>query len=254
MGSSTGAVNYYNLGTAAPTIQSMIDAEARRAHTEAQDALAQNALAQRARAQRSQAQRAHTQSNKAQKAKTLAQSKARAKDAQRVKALAKAQKEADRTIKRVGQLKEPNTKQAGKTKQTNKTKPATQTDEKPASGVSVFAILGTLFVSVLMVFVVLAQINFNETAAESVRLNVLIGELTERQRELELSFENAVDIREVERFARDELGMSRPDARQMTVIEAAPRDIALVLDNKEDRGLEGFGAFLRSLTDYFRRG
>jgi hypothetical protein len=39
----------------------------------------------------------------------------------------------------------------------------------------------------------------------------------------------------------------------MMVIEATPRDIALALDNNEDRGLQGFGAFLRSLTDYFRR-
>jgi hypothetical protein len=84
-------------------------------------------------------------------------------------------------------------------------------------------------------------------------LNILIGELTERQKLLELSFESAVDIREVERFARDELGMSRPDARQTMVIEATPRDIALVLDNKEERSLQGFGVFLRSLTDYFRR-
>gem|GEM_PF-1576635 len=237
MGSSAGAANYYNSGTAAPTIQSMIDAEARRAH---------------AQAQKTQAQKAHAQKNRAQKAQTLArktqtQSKARAKEAQRIKTLAKAHKEADRTIKRVQQLKEPNTNKATKTKQ------ATKANEKPAPGVSVFAVLGTLFVSVLMVFVVLAQINFNETAAESVRLNILIGELTERQRLLELSFESAIDIREVERFARDELGMSRPDARQVTVLEAAPRDIALALDNREDRGLEGFGAFLRSLTDYFRR-
>jgi len=220
MENNAGAANYYNLGTAAPTIQSMIDAEAKRT----------------------------------QRVKT-----------HRDKALVKAHREANRTIKRVQQLKEPNTQQKLKPKQAVKAKPVTKTNqvtrtkqatkasEKPAPGVSVFAILGTLFVSVLMVFVVLAQINFNETAAESVRLNILIGELAERQRVLELSFESAVDIREVERFARDELGMSRPDSRHMMVIEAAPRDIALALDSREDRGLQGFGAFLRSLTDYFKR-
>jgi hypothetical protein len=231
MGSSTGAANYYNSGTAAPTIQTMIDAEVRRA----------------------------------QNVKTLAQSKAHKKETQRAKTLAKAHKEADRTIQRVEQLKDPNTKKAANINQTTKTKQATKTNQttkqaakteqagKSAPMVSVFAILGTLFVSVLMVFVVLAQINFNETAAESVRLNVLIDELAQRQRELELSFENAVDIREVERFARDELGMSRPDTRQIMIIEAAPRDIALTLDSREDRGLQGFGLFLRSLTEYFRR-
>ena len=247
MESSAGATNYYTLGTAAPTIQSMIDAEARRAHEQAQKAQARKAGAQKKQAQRPQAQRTKTQ-----------RAAGNAKDAQRVKNLEKAHREADRTIARVQQLKEPNTTQAVKAKQAANTKQAVKTKretaEKPTPGVSVFAILGTLFISVLMVFVVLAQINFNETAAEAIRLNILIDELAERQRILELSFENAVDIREVERFARDELGMSRPDARHMMVIEAAPRDIALALDSREDRGLEGFGAFLRSLTDYFRRG
>ena len=124
--------------------------------------------------------------------------------------------------------------------------------EKAVPGISVFAVLGTLFVAVLMVFVVLAQINFNETAAESVRLNVLIGELNEKQRALELSFESALDIKEVERFARDELGMSRPDAGQIIVFSSTPRDTAIVLNTGEDRGIQGFGNFLKSLTEYFR--
>jgi len=124
--------------------------------------------------------------------------------------------------------------------------------KKQASGISIFAILGTLFVAVLMVFVVLAQINYNETAAESVRLNILINDLTERYKALELSFESAVEIKEVERFARDELGMSRPDAGQIIIISSTPRDSAIIIDNKEERGIQGFGNFLKSLTEYFK--
>ena len=103
-----------------------------------------------------------------------------------------------------------------------------------------------------MVFVVLAQINFNETAAESVRLNIHRNELNERYRALELAFESAVDIKEVERFARDELGMSRPDTEQIMIISTAPRDNAIVVNGADQRGLQGFAAFIRSLTDYFR--
>jgi len=133
-----------------------------------------------------------------------------------------------------------------------KAKAKAEAAEKTAPGISVFAVLGTLFVAVLMVFVVLAQINYNETAAESVRLSIHLKELAEKQRALELSFESAVDIKEVERFARDELGMSRPDAGQIIVISSAPRDTAIVLDAGEDRGIQGFGNFLKSLTEYFR--
>jgi len=119
-------------------------------------------------------------------------------------------------------------------------------------GISIFAVLGTLFVAVLMVFVVLAQINYNETAAESVRLNLHINDLTEKYRALELSFESAVEIKEVERFARDELGMSRPDAGQIIIISSTPRDSAVIINSGEDRGIQGFGNFLKSLAEYFR--
>jgi len=124
--------------------------------------------------------------------------------------------------------------------------------KKHTQGISVFAVLGTVFVAVLMVFVVLAQINYNETAAESVRLNLHINDLTERYRALELSFESAVEMKEVERFARDELGMSRPDSGQIIIISSTPRDSAIIINNGEDRGIQGFGNFIKSLTGYFR--
>jgi len=123
---------------------------------------------------------------------------------------------------------------------------------KTFPGVSVFAVLGALFVSVLMVFVVLAQVNFNETAAEAVRINNHLIDLAERHRALELAFESAIDMKEVERFARDELGMSRPDAEQIIIISTAPRDTATFIDHGEERAIQGFGTFLRSLTEYFR--
>jgi len=137
-------------------------------------------------------------------------------------------------------------------KKAQQLKAATAVVAKTVPGISVFAILGTLFVAVLMVFVVLAQINFNETAIEAVRLSNQLVELSERHKALELTFERAIDIKEVERFARDELGMSRPDAGQVLLINTTPRDIAFYIEHTEDRGIQGFGTFLRSLTDYFR--
>jgi len=125
-------------------------------------------------------------------------------------------------------------------------------DAKTAPGISVFAVLGTLIISVLMVFVVLAQINFNEAAGENVRLRVHISELTAKQRALELAFESVTDIKEVERFARDELGMSRPDTGQIVAISTTPRDTAVIIPVTEERGVRGFGVFLRSLTEYFK--
>jgi len=180
MSGEARALNYYNYGTAAPTIKAMVEAETRRIHVPPV---------------------------------TKDKTQERVRRLEKVKAVAEA---------------------------------------KTFPGISVFAVLGTLFVSVLMIFVVLAQVNYNETAGEAAKLNTQLIELTEKHKALELAFESVIDIKEVERFARDELGMSRPNAEQVIVISTTPRDTAMVVDSGEERGMEGFGTFLRSLTEYFR--
>jgi len=209
MGGNAKAINFYNHGTAAPTIQAMVEAENRRAQiADARDFEAKERI------------------KKQKEAHAKAVAKAQAKELAR---------------------------ERQKTKAKTQAKPVAEAVEKIVPGISVFAVFGTAFVAVLMIFVVLAQINYNETAAESVRLTALISDLSARHRALELAFENAVDIKEVERYARDELGMARPEGSQVIILNATPRDMAMVINNGEDRGLEGFGSFLRSLTDYFRR-
>jgi len=219
MGSNARALNYYNHGTAAPTIRAMVEAENKRAQ-------AAEAMASEARARALQRERAEAKIHA--KALSKAEAKAQSKSQAKARAIAKINAQA-------------------------KAKAIPAAPAKAAPGISAFAVLGTVFVAILMVFVVLAQINFNETAAESVRLNVLINELSARHRELELSFESAVDIKEVERFARDELGMARPDANQVIIINTSPRDTAMIMNSGEELGIQGFGSFLRSLTEYFRR-
>jgi len=180
MSGQAKALKYYTYGSAAPTIQSMVEAETRRTHT-------------------------------AEPNPTVV--KARARKLEKINSIV---------------------------------------EKKTAPGISVLAVLGALFVSTLMVFVVLAQINFNETAGETARLNALHSELVERHRALELAFERAVDMKEVERYARDELGMSRPDVGQIIFINSTPRDTAIIFTPEEDITVQGFGTFLKSLTEYFR--
>jgi len=123
---------------------------------------------------------------------------------------------------------------------------------KKVQGISILAVAGTLIIAVLMVIVVLAQVYYNDAVRETVRLNNHLAELSEGHRSLELAFVNAIDIREVERFARDELGMSRPDATQIIFLNSTVRDSAVTVEHTEQRNVESFMAFLMSLIDYFR--
>lgn len=119
---------------------------------------------------------------------------------------------------------------------------------------SAFAVLGTIFVSFLMVFAVLAQVNYNEIANEAARLNAQLKELSEQERKLEIAFESVVDMKEIETYARDVLGMSKPEAEQVAIIRSTLEDSAeIIAGSGEENALRGIGSFLSSLTEYFKR-
>jgi cell division protein FtsL len=119
-------------------------------------------------------------------------------------------------------------------------------------GVSLFALFGALFIAVLLVFVMLAHIYYSEAARETVRLSAQLNRLSEQQRVLEISFESVIDMKEVERYARDVLGMSKPDPDQIAIVQSIAPDRAEVIESNEEGVLHGFGAFISSLVDYLR--
>jgi len=123
---------------------------------------------------------------------------------------------------------------------------------KSVPGVSLFAVLGTLFAAVLTVFVVLAQVSYNEIAADTVRLNKQLQELTEQQRRLEITHESVIDMKEIERYARDVLGMSKPDADQIAIVQRMPVDKAEVVGGSDESALDGIGSFISSLIEYLK--
>jgi len=119
-------------------------------------------------------------------------------------------------------------------------------------GVSVFAILGSVVITVMMIFVLLAQINYNEAVSEHARLSAQLSGLTEQQKKLEITFESVLDMKEVERYARDVLGMSKPESYQLAVVHSAASDKAEVLLTPEGDSLRDFGSFISTLLEYFK--
>ena len=126
--------------------------------------------------------------------------------------------------------------------------------EATVGSISLFAVFGTLLAGILMVFVVLAQINYNEIASETVRLRSQQSGLEAQRRKLEIEFESAIDIKEVERVARDVIGMSRQNTDQAAIAMRIPADSAQILSSSgETGGLRGFGSFISSLLEYFSK-
>jgi len=120
--------------------------------------------------------------------------------------------------------------------------------------VSPFAVFSTVFVAILMVFVILAQISYNEVANETARLNAQFEDLAIQERKLAILFESVIDMKEVERYAYDVLGMSKPDADQVTILQTMSVDKAEILGSgANDSAMNGLGSFFSSLLGYFKR-
>ncbi len=130
---------------------------------------------------------------------------------------------------------------------------------KPASktqryyGVSLFAVTGFVLVAVMMVFVVLAQIKFTEISDETAQLKTQLSALSETERKLQIDYEAAFDINEIEDYATNVLGMAKPVESQIGTVTAAAQDKAVVISAGQSGEGESLTTFLSSLTAYFKQ-
>ena len=137
--------------------------------------------------------------------------------------------------------------------------PKPQTTPRPRSknrhthGVSFIAVMGSLIAAVLLILVILAQISYIEVTRETARLNSEFRALSQQRRRLEIQYESVINMQEVERFARDVLGMTQPGGAASAVVLGTAQDRAVIIENEqnEDR-LADFGRFVSSLFDRFR--
>jgi cell division protein FtsL len=135
-------------------------------------------------------------------------------------------------------------------------KPAPRTRSRASAGkygISVITVIGVIVAAVVCVSAVLAQINYTHLTRETAALNAQLRALTEQERRLEIEHERLIDLREVERFARDVLGMSVPVGGQVEVVVGTQQDRSVVLQDEEDESwIREIGAFFLSLLDNFR--
>jgi cell division protein FtsL len=125
---------------------------------------------------------------------------------------------------------------------------------RKAYGVSLFAITGFIIVAVMMVFVLLGHVRYNEVTAETVQLQTRLNELTQQERKLQIEYENTFDVFAVEQYATNVLGMSKPDESQVGTVLLTAEDKAVVVSSEEENPVEteSMVTFLASLVSYFK--
>lgn len=121
-------------------------------------------------------------------------------------------------------------------------------------GVSLFAVTGFIVVAVMMVFVLLAYVRYNDISIETVQLQSRLDELTEQERKLMIDYEKAFDVNAVEQYATNVLGMSKPDESQVSVVQTTTSDRAFIVNSEKEEApvSESMVTFLASLVSYFK--
>jgi cell division protein FtsL len=152
--------------------------------------------------------------------------------------------------------KKPAERQPAKAEPKAVQKPVAMTAQRAQKsyGVSLFAITGFVVVAVMMVFVLLAHVRFNEVTSESVRLQARLDELGVQERKLKIDYENVFDVYAVEQYATNVLGMSKPSESQVGAVQSAVFDKAVIVsaENEETGESESMVTFLASLVSYFK--
>jgi cell division protein FtsL len=149
----------------------------------------------------------------------------------------------------------PEVKPARRPEESRAKKPARKAVRRrqKAYGLSLFAVCGFALVAVMMVFVLLSHIKYNEITSEVAQLQTRLAALNEEERKLKIAYEDAFDVNEVETYATNVLGMTKPLDSQLATVATAASDKAVVLaTSAQENSRTSIGTFLMSLVSYFK--
>jgi cell division protein FtsB len=115
-----------------------------------------------------------------------------------------------------------------------------------------FAVMGTLLVSFVMIKLLNSYISLTRLSNESAQLELQITEMEKKQAKLEIQYESAFNLEQVEKYAMAELGMVKAGNEQKVYVNNRLDDKAVILSNARPAPTDKFKAFLGSLLVYLQ--
>ncbi|MDR0838737.1 MAG: hypothetical protein LBN99_03745 [Oscillospiraceae bacterium] len=129
--------------------------------------------------------------------------------------------------------------------------------------ISLFSIFGFAFVAALAITCTLSYVELTEVSTDITGIREIKGKvkpkagitdklnaLTTEYSALRIEYERTFDMNAIERYAIDELGMTRTTAVSERVISAVPEDKAIIPATARNNG--GIKEFITSLLAYFK--
>ena len=131
--------------------------------------------------------------------------------------------------------------------------PQTRTRARAKQSVAPAAVLGILVAAAMFVIAIMAQIQLTGLSSERVELEAELRDLQTENARLQIAYESAFNLTEIEEYAVTELGMQKPGADQITYIDTSSPDRAVVINDKAGDGfVDRLSDFLAGLWSYFR--
>ena len=131
--------------------------------------------------------------------------------------------------------------------------PAAQELPVPRQYVSPGAVLGAMVAVVMLVFLMLAQVRLSIASKDALALENQVKELQAQQADLEISYETAFNLTELEDYAVNELGMQKPRSDQIFYVDGGAEDHTVILDEtaRQIGWADRVGDFLCRIAEYF---
>ncbi len=125
--------------------------------------------------------------------------------------------------------------------------------QRTKQSIAPVTVLGFAIAAVLLVTSILARVQLVELSATAAALETQLSELTTEQTRLQIEYESAYNLTEIEEYATSVLGMQKPTADQIYYIDTSAADKAVVIGEPEGDGLiERIENFIAGIGAYFR--
>lgn len=130
----------------------------------------------------------------------------------------------------------------------------TRTRVKNGQALSPVAVIGLMCSAVLLVFMLMARIQFTTVSDNAVALEQKLSDLQVEQTRLLIDYESVFNMTEIEEYATSVLGMQRPRDEQIYYLNSSVPDKAEVFEETDEKKgpLDRLLDMLASIGEYFR--
>ena len=115
------------------------------------------------------------------------------------------------------------------TQERSRTATRAQVQARSRQAVYPLAMLGIAVAAVLFVIAIMAQIQLFDISSKTVGLEAQLKELQTEQTKLQIKYEGAFNLTEIEQYATSRLGMQKPSADQIYYIDTSSPDRAVII-------------------------